>query len=99
MKEDLPTYVLRQIAPELKPEDRKMAAFILSNLDVEQLQELPDRYNYPLNLYVEDTTAGRPESLEECVTIRHEGFYEDPLWTEKMPARSPLKKWIAERLL
>lgn len=32
-KEDLPTFVLRQIAPELEPDNRKIAAFILSNLD------------------------------------------------------------------
>lgn len=31
--EDLPTYVLRQIAPELDPADRKLAAFILVHLD------------------------------------------------------------------
>jgi RNA polymerase sigma-54 factor len=38
--EDLPTYVLRQIAPELKPEDRSIAAFILSNLDDDGLLEI-----------------------------------------------------------
>ncbi|MCJ7622750.1 MAG: hypothetical protein MUO76_04540 [Anaerolineaceae bacterium] len=31
--EDLPTYVLRQVAPELSIEDRKLAAFILANLN------------------------------------------------------------------
>jgi RNA polymerase sigma-54 factor len=31
--EELPTYVLRQIASELKPEQRKVAAFLLTNLD------------------------------------------------------------------
>ncbi len=30
---DLPTFVLRQIAPELKTEDRLIAAYILTNLD------------------------------------------------------------------
>jgi RNA polymerase sigma-54 factor len=32
-EEDLPTYVLRQIAPELASEDRELAAHILTNLD------------------------------------------------------------------
>lgn len=40
-KEDLPTYVLKQIAPELPIEDRKIAAFILSNLDEDGLLETP----------------------------------------------------------
>jgi RNA polymerase sigma-54 factor len=39
--DDLPTYVLRQIAPELAPEDRSIAAFILSNLDEDGLLEIP----------------------------------------------------------
>jgi RNA polymerase sigma-54 factor len=39
-KEDLPTYVLKQIAPELPPEDRQIAAYILSNLDEDGLLEV-----------------------------------------------------------
>jgi RNA polymerase sigma-54 factor len=31
--EDLPTYVLRQIAPELDPQDRRIAAYLLAHLD------------------------------------------------------------------
>ncbi len=33
--EDLPTYVLRQIAPELDVKDRRLAAYLLTNLDEE----------------------------------------------------------------
>ena len=40
-KEELPTYVLKQIAPELPNEDRQIAAFILSNLDEDGLLEVP----------------------------------------------------------
>ena len=32
---DLPTYVLRQIAPDLKPEERGLAAFLLTHLNDE----------------------------------------------------------------
>jgi RNA polymerase sigma-54 factor len=39
--DDLPTYVLKQIAPELPIEDRKIAAFLLSNLDEDGLLETP----------------------------------------------------------
>ncbi len=35
--EDLPTYVLRQIAPDLKPEQRGLAAFLLTHLDEDGL--------------------------------------------------------------
>jgi N-acyl-L-homoserine lactone synthetase len=56
-------------------------------------------YNYPIHLYDEDATGRRPSGLEELVTFRHEGFYDEPDWEEKMPAREPLKRWIRERLL
>lgn len=38
--EDLPTYVLKQIAPELQEEDRRLAAFILTNLNEDGLLEV-----------------------------------------------------------
>ena len=56
-KEDLPTYVLKQIAPELPTEDRQIAAFILSNLDDDGLLEIPKievarYYHVPLSRVV-----------------------------------------------
>lgn len=35
--EDLPTFVLRQIAPELDPNDRRLAAYLLTHLDEDGL--------------------------------------------------------------
>lgn len=39
--EDLPTYVLRQIAPDLEPEDRPIAAHVLTSLDEDGLLRIP----------------------------------------------------------
>ena len=39
--EDLPTYILRQIAPELKKDDRLLAAHILTSLDDDGLLTVP----------------------------------------------------------
>lgn len=39
--EELPVYVLRQIAPELPPEDRGIAAYILTSLDEDGLLRIP----------------------------------------------------------
>jgi hypothetical protein len=75
-----------------------LSGVILSTFATDEIQELPPRYNYPLHLHAEDITNHRPTCLEELVTFRHERFYEDPEWMNKMPAREPLKKWIAERL-
>lgn len=38
--EDLPTYVLRQIAPELDPQDYKLTVYILANIDEDGLLPL-----------------------------------------------------------
>ena len=76
-----------------------LSGLVLSSFGREELLELPPTYNYPMHLYDEDATGRRLGSLEELVTLRHEGFYEDPNWEEKMPAREPLRRWIADRLL
>ncbi len=39
--DDLPRFVLRQIAPELPPEDRAIAAHILTSLDEDGLLRIP----------------------------------------------------------
>ena len=89
-------------------EDRRYAIFvhqailsgiILSRLEQDETEELPVEYNYPMNLYHEDITENRPEFIEECVTVRHEGFYQDPEWKRNMPARNELKEWIANIIL
>ncbi len=75
-----------------------LSGVILSTMKTDEIQELPPEYNYPLHLHEEDTSSHRPSSLEELVTVRHEGFYSDPEWQERMPAEKPLKKWIAKTI-
>lgn len=76
-----------------------LAGTVLSTLKTEEIEEFPPTYNYPLHLYWEDVTENRPSSLEEMVTFRYEGFFENLGWRKKIPAKEQLKKWIAERLL
>jgi len=75
-----------------------LSGVILSLFPKAELQELPPTYNYPLHLFSEDVSKTRPATLEELVTIRHEGFYEDPEWLKQIPAKKALKKWISERV-
>jgi RNA polymerase sigma-54 factor len=55
--QDLPTFVLRQIAPDLAPEDRSIAAHILTSLDEDGLLRIPlieiARYHHVLVARVE----------------------------------------------
>lgn len=53
--EELPTYVLRQIAPDLKPEERGLAAFLLTHLDEDgllttSLMEVARYTHFPLSV-------------------------------------------------
>jgi hypothetical protein len=75
-----------------------LSGVILSMFPTEELFELPSTYNYPLHLFNEDVSGARPSTIEELVTIRHEGFYQDADWFKKMPAKESLKKWILDRL-
>ena len=54
VSDDLPTYVLRQIAPELEVEDRKIAAYMLAHLDEDgfltiQPVEVAQYYHIPMS--------------------------------------------------
>ena len=93
---------------ELYARDERYAVFmhqavltgvILARSKPSALQELPPTYNYPLHLFAEDVSASRPQTLEDLVTFRHERYLDDSEWPPKIPARAPLKQWIAARLL
>jgi len=75
-----------------------LAGVVLATLTAGQIQELPPEYNYPLHLYADDCTKRCPSCLEDLTTFRYEGFFKDPEWMKKIPAREPLKQWLAERL-
>jgi hypothetical protein len=75
-----------------------LAGVVLSHLEFEEMLELPETYNYPIHLYEQDTT-GRPALIDEMITFRHEDFYEDDGWSQKIPASDLLKQWLGQQLL
>jgi hypothetical protein len=75
-----------------------LSGIILKIFKQDEIQELPSIYNYPVHLHGEDVTTNRPAILDELITIRHEGFYQDPDWQQKMPATDTLKQWLIEKL-
>jgi hypothetical protein len=75
-----------------------LSGLVLREFLPDQLLELPPSYNYPLHLFTEDATEGRPGKLEDLVTFRHEGFFTEPEWSEKLPAKRPLKDWLSNVL-
>jgi hypothetical protein len=75
-----------------------LAGVALSYLEPAELLELPETYNYPIHLFKQDTTSRRPALIDEMVTFRHEGFYEDSDWAKKIPASEGLKQWLREKI-
>ncbi len=75
-----------------------LSGVILSMFPMGELHELPKTYNYPLHLFEEDVSNTRPTTIEDLVTVRHEGFYRDQDWLDKIPAQEFLKKWISKKL-
>ena len=71
-----------------------LSAVLLAALDGERMQELPATYNYPLHLYAQDATGGRPSALEELVTCRYEDWSDlEPL---PLPAAERYRVWLGE---
>ena len=75
-----------------------LAGVVLHSMQQGDLFELPDTYNYPVHLFEHDTTSRRPVGMDELVTFRHEGFYQDADWMQKMPASDRLKEWLAAKM-
>ncbi|MFW9933666.1 MAG: hypothetical protein ACFFDR_13540, partial [Candidatus Thorarchaeota archaeon] len=72
---------------------------VLSSLERSNILELPSSYNYPSHLHGEDVTDSKPQMMDQCTTIRHEGFYKDRDWKSRMVASDELKSWIEEKLV
>ena len=75
-----------------------LSGIILRMFTPDEMYELPFTYNYPMHLHTEDVTAHQPSTVEECITVRHEGFHRDASWADKIPAGEPLKQWLAQHL-
>jgi len=75
-----------------------LAGAVLATLTASQIRELPPEYNYPLHLYTQDSTECRPLRLEQLITFRYEQFFKDSEWMKKIPAKEPLRQWLAERI-
>ena len=73
-----------------------LAGIMLTQLEREEMCELPWTYNYPGHLYEQDNTGRRPSRLDDLVTIRHEGFEGD--WWHALPTSEELRAWLDGKL-
>jgi hypothetical protein len=75
-----------------------LSGVVLSKLTREEIFEFSDRYNYPIHLFNEDVTGNRPLNLDDMITIRHEGFFDDLTWKKTIPFGDSIKDWIIKKL-
>jgi len=74
-----------------------LSGIILAMFELNEMAKLPPTYNYPLHLWQDDITVSRPRKLHDLVTARHEVFYRDPNWRNKMPEGDNFKDWLVQR--
>ncbi len=76
-----------------------LSATILRMFEHQEMIELPAAYNYPIHLYDQDETSGRPASVDSLVTIRHEGLYQAIDGQADLPFSMGLRQWLVKRLI
>ncbi|MCJ7625193.1 MAG: hypothetical protein MUO76_16980 [Anaerolineaceae bacterium] len=71
-----------------------LAGTILSTLKQEELQEFPHTVNYPLHMHSQHSLTRRVKRLNDVVICRHDTFFNDPDWRERIHIDEPLKSWL-----
>jgi flavin reductase (DIM6/NTAB) family NADH-FMN oxidoreductase RutF len=71
-----------------------LSGIILSNLERNELYELPFEYNYPLNLYYNCPFVYQVKDVNNLITVRYEDLGE----LEKIPIQDPLKSWLTNQI-
>jgi len=74
-----------------------LAAVICKHLKREEILLYPSGINYPLNLQKNIPADQRPEMLDELVTCRHEFFFREAGWADKIRASDRLMAWLKAR--
>jgi hypothetical protein len=74
-----------------------LSGIVTAKYNNDQMQELPDSYNYPLHLYPEDKRPNRPANIDELITLRYETFA-DLRFSGGLVIDEKFKKWIADVL-
>jgi hypothetical protein len=75
-----------------------LSGLILRTLEQDEIQELPEDINYPLNLHATEVPPQhRPASLNDLVTCRHEGYEALREDLKGIAVKEPLKSWLDKR--
>ena len=72
-----------------------LAGAVLNMLKRDEMVCLDDKYNYPFFFFEKYPVEKQLKSLDDAVTIRHDGvMYRDKGWREKMADASKIAQWV-----
>jgi len=72
-----------------------LAGAVLNMLNRDEMVCFDERYNYPVFFFEKYPTYKQPKSLDDAVTIRHDGLmYRDKGWRDKMADASKIAQWV-----
>ena len=75
-----------------------LSGVILALFGRGEIQELPPAYNYPIHLFDQDSTASRPLSISDLVTVRYEDPAQIPDWMDRIAGGETFRQWFDERV-
>lgn len=73
-----------------------LAATLLSELTIAEMQDLGPRLNFPIFLAPEHPHGTRPVALNDVVSFRYDHFdyFKNPSWKQAVPIHPPLLQWL-----
>lgn len=71
-----------------------LAGAILGRIPRSEMVELPELMNYPLHLHSQYSARHRAASLDEVISCRYEGSFEDPDWASVIQVSEGLERWL-----
>ncbi|MBN1682363.1 hypothetical protein JW865_02280 [Candidatus Bathyarchaeota archaeon] len=76
-----------------------LTGVILSNYSRDELFEFSSNYNYPIHLIDEDVTKIKPHSMDELITLRHEGLEDYTNWSKHLFIRKNFNEWLHKHII
>ncbi|SYZ73624.1 exported hypothetical protein [Candidatus Zixiibacteriota bacterium] len=77
-----------------------LTADILNSIGRDKMEELSDRYNYPIFFNIMFGASKPFDSIDSVITIRHEGFFSKPFpdWDQKLKGAPEKILWLKTNL-
>lgn len=75
-----------------------LAVILCQCLEKDQFIQLPYKVNYPLHMHSQYPADLKVNNLNDLITCRHDGFFEDKDWEAGISINEPLSSWLKENI-